>query len=35
MVVVVVVVVAVVVEWLYYSERIFIDKKADLSDFCR
>ena len=26
---------AIVVEWLYYSKRIIIDKRADLSDFFR
>ena len=30
---VVVVVVVVVVEWLHYSKRIILDKRADLSDF--
>ena len=33
--VVVVVVAAAAVEWLYYSKRIIIDKRADLTDFFR
>ena len=27
--------VVVVVEWLYYSKRIIIDKRADLGEFFR
>ena len=33
-VLVLVLVLLVLVEWLYYSERIIVDKRADLSEFC-